>query len=523
MNALIGYTGFVGSNLKNQYNFTHLYNSSNINQINNQTFDLVVCCGTYANKWLINQHPEEDLNNINTLIDHLMTIKCNRFVLISTIDVYDNISNGSDELFETSNELSESDKLSKNTNTNTNINNHYGKNRSYLEQFIESNFENYHIVRLPGLFGYGLKKNVIYDMLNDNLLQNINLNTYFQWYYLGDLMNDINYCIMHNINCINLFTEPIITKDIYDIFHSQKDMPKLKFTEEPTIKYNLKTMFSFDGYWRNKEYILDKMTLYISTMLHNNLAISTLSWKNVNIEDVKMTIQKYNMKNLEVAPYSFYGNDNKYFVKEQPNTFGIYSLQSIIYPYTYNLFNPDEIDDLYNLMINIIDFASKKNIKVLVFGSPKNRKIYDLPYDDAFNIAVEFFKKVGDYAFLHDVIVCIEPNARTYDCDFVVNSKQGRELVFAVDSPGFKLHLDIACMYLENENVIESIKYNLDILKHIHISYPYLKKLNSNPDVQINYKEIINFLKINYKYTYTIEMLQLTTHDIDDVIYNLLI
>ena len=38
-NCLIGYTGFVGSNLNSQAQFENLYNSKNIDTIENQEFD----------------------------------------------------------------------------------------------------------------------------------------------------------------------------------------------------------------------------------------------------------------------------------------------------------------------------------------------------------------------------------------------------------------------------------------------------------------------------------------------------
>lgn len=46
----------------------------------------------------------------------------------------------------------------------------YGLHRRYLETFVESQFPQHLIVRLPSLVGPGLHKNVIFDFLSDNNL-----------------------------------------------------------------------------------------------------------------------------------------------------------------------------------------------------------------------------------------------------------------------------------------------------------------------------------------------------------------
>ena len=49
--AIIGNTGFVGSNLIRQRHFDAFYNSKNIET---KSFDLVICAGVPAVKWLAN-------------------------------------------------------------------------------------------------------------------------------------------------------------------------------------------------------------------------------------------------------------------------------------------------------------------------------------------------------------------------------------------------------------------------------------------------------------------------------------
>ena len=62
MDAIVGYSGFVGLNLLNQIEEENisLYNSKNIEGIRGKDFNRVYFSGMPANKWFINQNPEED-------------------------------------------------------------------------------------------------------------------------------------------------------------------------------------------------------------------------------------------------------------------------------------------------------------------------------------------------------------------------------------------------------------------------------------------------------------------------------
>ncbi|MGL6100395.1 MAG: NAD-dependent epimerase/dehydratase family protein [Fusobacteriaceae bacterium] len=149
MKGLIGYTGFVGGNLDRQDNFQKRYNSKNISEIKNENFDILYCAGVSAVKWFANQNPEKDISGINSLVENLKIVKAKKFVLISTIDIY-----------------SELGEVDEDTIPNILKQDTYGKNRYYLENWVKETFENYLIVRLPALFGKGLKKNFVYDLMN---------------------------------------------------------------------------------------------------------------------------------------------------------------------------------------------------------------------------------------------------------------------------------------------------------------------------------------------------------------------
>src|SRR5262245_19690153 len=88
MDALIGFSGFVGTTLLRQRAFAHLYRSTNIGDIDGRSFDLLICAGAPAQNWIANRDPETDLANIEGLIRHLRQVKCRTFVLVSTVDVF---------------------------------------------------------------------------------------------------------------------------------------------------------------------------------------------------------------------------------------------------------------------------------------------------------------------------------------------------------------------------------------------------------------------------------------------------
>lgn len=194
--ALIGYTGFVGGNIANQYRFDDLYNSKNIGDIEGKEYNLVVSAANRAEMWRINQEPEVDRAEIEEFINHIKKAKIKKLVLVSTVGVYKN-PNGANE----------------DTPIDTEGLLPYGVNRYYLEQFCRNNFDTT-IVRLPGLFGEGLKKNVIFDLLNDNNVDRIHKDGVYQYYNLGNIWKDIQVALDNNVPLVNFATPPVSTEEV---------------------------------------------------------------------------------------------------------------------------------------------------------------------------------------------------------------------------------------------------------------------------------------------------------------------
>jgi dTDP-4-dehydrorhamnose reductase len=202
--ALIGHTGFVGGELMRRRPFGTTFSSANIGAIRGRRFDTVVCAGVSAVKWLANREPEADRAAITGLIDCLEQVEARRFVLISTIDVYRDTSR-----------VTERDAPPK-------AGLHpYGLHRLELEAFVADRFASHSIVRLPALFGEGLKKNAVFDLINLNQTDRIVPNAAFQWYPTRRLAADLESIVAAGIDLINVTAEPVPTATIRDRFFPQ--------------------------------------------------------------------------------------------------------------------------------------------------------------------------------------------------------------------------------------------------------------------------------------------------------------
>jgi hypothetical protein len=190
--ALIGHTGFVGGTLLRDHPFAATFNSRNIEAIRGQSFGRVVCAGVSAVKWLANKEPEQDWQAICRLIDCLKEVSARSFVLISTIDVYRE-PNGATE-----NEVLSLEGLHP-----------YGLHRLRLEAFVAGHFAWHTIVRLPALFGPGLKKNALYDLIHRNQTEKIVPNAAFQWYPTRRLSSDLDRIEAAGVALINITTEAV--------------------------------------------------------------------------------------------------------------------------------------------------------------------------------------------------------------------------------------------------------------------------------------------------------------------------
>jgi len=504
--AIVGYTGFVGTNLLQFYKFDYFYNSKNFSEASNMTFDELYFCGVPAVKWKANKYPQEDIDIIDSIKEILKTIKVNRIILISTIDVYEDVDRGYTEDYD----------------CDWVINHHYGRNRYMFEYFVKNHFENYNIIRLPALFGKGLKKNVIYDLVNNNQIDKIPINSLFQWYDLNWLKKDIDLVIQNDIKICNLFTEPVHTKEITNLFHYDANS---YYNNEKEMIYNCKTNYTtifncgVSGYVRNKYEVLRNIKTYIEGANKNiaRLCVSNICIKHICHFQFACILKLYGIKNVQIAPttlindWNNIGNLDVSMFTE--NGINVYSFQSIVYGLNdLNIFS-ETSGELMTHLKKVVDCASNCGVKILVFGCPRNRKIVDNDHDnDA--VFVMFFRELGDYCKDKNIVICIEPNAKEYGCNYLNTIEQGGVIVNKIDNSNIKLMIDLGNIIMENDDISIVHKYS-NVLCNIDIAQPKMLDLSRPHDLNSDFVNIIK--DIGYNNNINLEMILNATNSDDEL------
>ena len=169
----------------------------------------------------------------------------------------------------------------------------------------------------------------------------------------------------------------------------------------------------------------------------------------------------------------------------------------------------------YNEVKKKILLAKKLGTKVIVFGSPKSKKLsvnqknYWIFY---LNITsgklLKFVKK--------KITFCLEANPRIYGTKYLTHTNQALNLVKKINNKYLKLNLDMGTIISNNEDFNILIKKNISHIGHAQISCPKLK----NPLIMKKFiKRFVSKLHKNkYKKVISVEFLKQDKNGYDTII-----
>ena len=298
---LVGSTGFVGGNLMAAHDFEAVCHSSDVRNHYGSAPGLCIYAGVTGAMFLANHAPEKDLAIVMAARENIRRIAPDCLVLISTIAVYDDTHGKNEE-----SSIDESRVCD------------YGRHRLMLERWIREDRPDALIVRIPALYGKGLKKNFLFDLhsmtppmltpskfeelcgqcslvkdayyFKDDGFYHIKANTpdlrsffehnsfnalsftdsrsIYQFYNLSNLWNDICVALENGLKVLNICTPPVSAGQVYEYVTGRGDwnntLPGKPFD------YDLKSLHAplyggTDGYMWSVEKELEDIKNFMSS------------------------------------------------------------------------------------------------------------------------------------------------------------------------------------------------------------------------------------------------------------------
>ncbi|WP_283151023.1 sugar phosphate isomerase/epimerase family protein [Silvimonas soli] len=214
------------------------------------------------------------------------------------------------------------------------------------------------------------------------------------------------------------------------------------------------------------------------------LAISNIAWDTTEDEGAAALLKKYHVDAIDIAPGKYFPVPGKataadmHAVKDQWAERGveITGMQALLFGTTgLNMFGaPDIQQAMLDHLGAVCRLGAGTGAKRLVFGSPKNRDRSGLSDSQTLDMAIPFFRRLGDLALQHDVIVCLEPNPPCYGANFMTDSVETAEVVQLVGHPAIKMQLDTGALTINGENARNVLAEHAELIGHVHASEPDL-------------------------------------------------
>jgi len=217
------------------------------------------------------------------------------------------------------------------------------------------------------------------------------------------------------------------------------------------------------------------------------LAISNIAWDVSEDEGVANLLRRFNVDAIDVAPGKYFpeplkaSTDDINRVKQWWSGHGIEitGMQALLFGTVgLNVFGPKEVQDaLLEHLSAVCRIGAGLGATRLVFGSPKNRDRTGLDDSLALAEAVAFFRRVGDIAQHHGVIICLEPNPVCYGANFMTTSEETARVVKSVNHPAIRMQLDTGALAINKESVETVLSDYSGLIGHVHASEPSLVPL----------------------------------------------
>lgn len=217
------------------------------------------------------------------------------------------------------------------------------------------------------------------------------------------------------------------------------------------------------------------------------LAISNIAWPGDALPEAIDLAVELGLDGIELAPYNLFGEwdvgeDKVRAVRTRIEDAGLVcpAVQGILFNAPgVALFDSDDTrKTLAEQLRRVARMAGLLGANACVFGAPRQRDRGDLPLDEAWRIARDFFRDIGPAFAEQSSSLAIEANARAYACRFLTTTAEAARFVHDVNTSGIGLQIDTGTLFLEIEDpaVLDSAA---PLAVHAHVSEPQLQPIGS--------------------------------------------
>ncbi len=265
------------------------------------------------------------------------------------------------------------------------------------------------------------------------------------------------------------------------------------------------------------------------------LALSNIAWLPEQDGQVYHWMGQYGFTGLEIAPTRVvapppyeHGAEAKIWHKNLSGfyRFTIPSMQSIWYGRQEQVFGTkEERQWLLEYSIKAFQFANAVHCPHLVFGCPKNRRIpAGMAWETAQELAVGFFRELGESAKAWGTVVGLEANPQIYGTNFINDTVSAFDWAHRINSAGIQVNLDVGTM-IQNREPIDGLYGKIKMVSHVHVSEPHLapiqrRKLHQELAQCLAEGHYEGFLSIEMAKPETLSILEESMHYVKEVFLN---
>ncbi len=124
---------------------------------------------------------------------------------------------------------------------------------------------------------------------------------------------------------------------------------------------------------------------------------------------------------------------------------------------------------------DLVDFCADLGGRTIVVGSPKQRNVMDgVTYEQAWDWATDVFRDAVKHAGERNVIICFEPLAPA-ETNFINTGREAVKFVGQLNSPNFKIILDVKAMSSESISIPQIIRESWPHFAYFHANDKNMK------------------------------------------------